>query len=132
MLPPNTTDWRKTVDKTTGKEYWWHRITKEVQWTTPKDITDFVRTEMEKHAKAKQMSVIQLAKETKAAQDAKKAAAARPQFRGFGGGGSGYLTMGAVAAGKAAPREIAADAGSASPQQRTPAKRPVAKEHVGS
>lgn len=33
-------DWRSAVDATTGKTYWYHRITRQSQWTKPNFIED--------------------------------------------------------------------------------------------
>ena len=89
VLPGNTTAWRKTTDKATGKDYWWHRLTKEVCWDTPKEIVDFVREEMDKHAQAKAVTVAQLSTAAKhqMVSSAERLQRQRAELRGNGNGG---------------------------------------------
>ena len=37
-VPVNSTHWRVTLAKDTRAAYWWHAVTREVQWHTPEEI----------------------------------------------------------------------------------------------
>lgn len=53
IVPSNDTGWRIALDKSSGKDYWWHVHTKKTQWNYPDEIKALVENAPKSSSKSR-------------------------------------------------------------------------------